>query len=334
MALRKKKEVIDYVSHHDNFEEWMADFATHLKTYPDQRTVRFPANFALGYTRIFQISDGLSYRLVDYTLTNDFLFERVGSSKFFLILYLYIYTDCHRLEFEINRRTIVENQDIDYSTFLMTNSFTNQKLRITKGAKVKGLTIQMSEDWLKRNLNSSTKLNLDLLKSKDVFQSLILPGYRKLITEIFNPDVDSVVPDLYLSCRIISLLEMFFGDIYRNGLEANSLPVSTRDVQSLFEVEQYLIDHFREPFPSINTLSRLAIMSSSKLKQSFKKAFGTGLFEYYQRNRMLKAREMLISKTHTVTEVGEFLGYQNLSNFSVAFKKEFGILPKDVNKFI
>lgn len=334
MALRKKKEVIDYVSHHDNFEEWMADFANHLKTHPDHHMVRFPENFALGYTRIFEISEGLSYRLVDYTLTNDFLFERVGSPRFHLILYLYIYTDCHRLEFEINGRTIVENEDIDYSTFLLTNSHTNQKLKITKGTKVKGLTIQMSEGWLRKNLESSANLNLELLKSKDVFQTLILPGYRTLISEIFHPRIDSVVPELYLSCRIISLLEIFFGDIYKNGMEANSLPVSTRDVQSLFEVERYLIDNFREPFPSINTLSRLAIMSSSKLKQSFKKAFGTGLFEYYQRNRMIKAREMLMSKAHTVTEVGEFLGYQNLSNFSVAFKKEFGVLPKDVNKLI
>lgn len=334
MALRKKRSTVDYVSRHAELGDWMQDFASHLKTRPVEHMVRFPESFATGYTRVFEISDGLTYRLVDYVLNNDFIYESKKSSDFFLILYLYIYKDCEKLEFEINKQQIVKNENTDYSSFLMTNSFTTQKLKITKGTSVKGLTIQMSEDWLKKNLSTSAKLNLDILKSQDVFQTLIQPGYRTLIREIFSPKINSVVPDLYLSCRIIRLLEVFFGDIFKNGLNANSLPVSTRDVQNLFEVEQFLLDHFREPFPSINTLARMATMSASKLKQTFKKAFGTGLFEYYQRNRMVKAKEMLISKSYSVTEVGEHLGYQNLSNFSVAFKKEFGVLPKDVDKLV
>jgi AraC-like DNA-binding protein len=35
---------------------------------------------------------------------------------------------------------------------------------------------------------------------------------------------------------------------------------------------------------------------------------------------------------YTVSEVGGMIGYQNLSNFSSAFKKEFRCLPKDFRK--
>jgi AraC-like DNA-binding protein len=42
---------------------------------------------------------------------------------------------------------------------------------------------------------------------------------------------------------------------------------------------------------------------------------------------MMKARQMLNSKKHSVKEVGMQLGFKNLSNFTIAFKKEFSILP-------
>jgi AraC-like DNA-binding protein len=71
-------------------------------------------------------------------------------------------------------------------------------------------------------------------------------------------------------------------------------------------------------------------MSVSKLKSTFKKVYGTGIYEYYQKNRMLKAKAMLLTGKYNVKEVGTQLGYTNLSNFSLAFKKEFGILPSEV----
>jgi AraC-like DNA-binding protein len=47
---------------------------------------------------------------------------------------------------------------------------------------------------------------------------------------------------------------------------------------------------------------------------------------------MGKARDLLLSGEFTVKEVGYKLGYQNLSNFANAFKKEFGVLPSALIK--
>ena len=76
----------------------------------------------------------------------------------------------------------------------------------------------------------------------------------------------------------------------------------------------------------------MAFMSPTKLKKLFKNAFGAGMYQYYQRNRMHKAKELLFSGEFSVSEVGDMIGYQNLSNFSNAFKKEFSYLPKDHQK--
>ena len=74
------------------------------------------------------------------------------------------------------------------------------------------------------------------------------------------------------------------------------------------------------------------MMSTTKLKAKFKQIYGMKLYEYYNRNRMERAKEMLESGKYSVKQVGYQIGFTNLSNFAKAFRKEFGILPKDVLK--
>ncbi len=47
---------------------------------------------------------------------------------------------------------------------------------------------------------------------------------------------------------------------------------------------------------------------------------------------MKKARLMLLSGDYSIKDVGYKLGYSNLSNFTLAFKKEFNQLPSIVLK--
>ena len=68
------------------------------------------------------------------------------------------------------------------------------------------------------------------------------------------------------------------------------------------------------------------------MKRQFKQEYGKPVFEYYQKYKMEKAKELLLSGQYAVKEVGYLLGYQNLSNFANAFKKEFGVLPSTLLK--
>lgn len=43
------------------------------------------------------------------------------------------------------------------------------------------------------------------------------------------------------------------------------------------------------------------------------------------------AKEHILSRKYSISEVGTKLGYQNLSNFSTAFRKEFNCLPSELN---
>ena len=44
---------------------------------------------------------------------------------------------------------------------------------------------------------------------------------------------------------------------------------------------------------------------------------------------MLHAKNLLKKGIYSIQEVGNMVGYTNLGHFAGAFKKEFGLLPKD-----
>jgi len=106
--------------------------------------------------------------------------------------------------------------------------------------------------------------------------------------------------------------------------------IKAKDVRALREVEEILSNNNLDKFPSIEQLSRTAMMSSTKLKTKFKSIYGMKLYEYYNRHRLEKARGLLQSGEYSVKEVGLDIGFSNLSNFAKAFKKEFGILPNEM----
>jgi AraC-like DNA-binding protein len=106
--------------------------------------------------------------------------------------------------------------------------------------------------------------------------------------------------------------------------------IPAKDLYKLMEVESLLVKNLAKAPPTLVDLAAYTDMSVSKLKSSFKKVYGSGIYEYYQKNRMLKAHNMLLSERFNVKEVGMQIGYSNLSNFSLAFKKEFGILPSQL----
>lgn len=328
--VNEKKSII-YVSRQSELVNWIRDFSVHLKANPDRNTIIYPEEFATGFAKVYTIEPGLTYRIVDYRLNTDFFYTRESSKRFSIIIYFYQYSNCDRLLFFINGDKVVETSG-DYGTLLMTNSFLPVRLEISKNSYVHGLTIQISEKWLQDKIAQHNTSNYSLFKENKVFQSFITPRSQKLLTDIFTEN-KSFAPSLYLNTRVLRLLESFFDNLLKKNTE-NFFPYSTEETVNILKVKSILLDNYQTGFPSIDAMARLALMSTAKLKSVFKRAYGMGLYEFYQKNRMHKAKKFLDSGHYSISEVGFRVGYKNMSNFSNAFKKEFGALPKDYKKSV
>lgn len=79
---------------------------------------------------------------------------------------------------------------------------------------------------------------------------------------------------------------------------------------------------------SIQELAFLAYMSVSSFKRAFHKTYDKTPMKYFQEKRMEHAAMLLKSQRFKPIEVYEDAGYENFSNFIQAFKKRFGMTPK------
>lgn len=105
--------------------------------------------------------------------------------------------------------------------------------------------------------------------------------------------------------------------------------VSVRERRQLNAAKDYLLHDLSAP-PTIAQLASAVGLNQCKLKKGFKHLFGTSIYARFQEERMQKAMNLL--KTNNVTETAMLLGYSNVSHFSNAFRKQFGLLPRDARR--
>lgn len=94
---------------------------------------------------------------------------------------------------------------------------------------------------------------------------------------------------------------------------------------------EYLNDNYQNCF-SLQEIAHLANLSPYHFLRQFKKQTGKTPYAYLLDIKIEKAKVMLRSKKHTVTEVCFLCGFNNTSHFATLFKKKVGLSPSDYSK--
>ncbi len=81
---------------------------------------------------------------------------------------------------------------------------------------------------------------------------------------------------------------------------------------------------------SLEEVAFLCNMSLSTFKRHFTKEYDESPGKWFRDKRLLKAKELLEDENTTPSDVYLDLGYNNLSNFSSAFKNKFGVNPSEI----
>ncbi|MGF2414228.1 MAG: helix-turn-helix domain-containing protein [Ferruginibacter sp.] len=332
-ALNTATKPLIFKYQQEDYEKWVNDFSRLIETNTVATNIKYPEHFGEEYAKGKIIEPGLSYRIVDYTLNADIEYQSYTSKHFTLSIYFYEINFNDAAYCKIGE-TIIESNDTFYSAAIMTNSFTEQNLKLKKGTHIKGVSVQIDAEWLQKNISDFSAEKLEMFRQKDCVTDFITAKHRKILLDILNSKPDTALPHLFIKSRVLRLTEQFLTNLCNrniNGLQEFSNP---KDFQALMKVEQLLLSTYTPNFPSIESLAKAAYMSESKLKKLFKAAYGMAIYQYYQKNRMHNAKELLCNGKYSISEIGVMLGYKNLSNFSVAFKKEFGYLPSEFQQVL
>ena len=81
--------------------------------------------------------------------------------------------------------------------------------------------------------------------------------------------------------------------------------------------------------PSCEELAKKVNISVSKLTKGFNSLFGTSVHAYIIDQRLEKAAGLLLESDLNVSQIATLVGYSKPSNFAAAFKKKYGVIPKN-----
>lgn len=129
-----------------------------------------------------------------------------------------------------------------------------------------------------------------------------------------------------LTARCNDLLIDFLDTLARAG--SPRPPAPTRTMQEQIRAAADLLDAQLENPPTLGHLARTVGLSETTLKRGFHQVFGAPVFAYLRARRMERARALLQAGEATVLEAAACVGYSNPSNFSSAFRRHFGVNPK------
>lgn len=131
--------------------------------------------------------------------------------------------------------------------------------------------------------------------------------------------------------EILSLTAQNHDRIEKNYLNLKTL-VPYDEWKGLEKVRRAICKNPMSP-PSIEALCKLSAMSSTKLRNLFKKTFGISLGRYVQKVKLDHSLVLLTDSSKTISIIAKQLGYVNSSKFSAIFKKYYGQSPSEYRRY-
>ncbi len=298
-----------------------------------ENTFHIPDALGTGFFKVIDLGNGIEAIIYDLKLTDELLLTRKKENKEYYTLVLdetqkpggmNVFIENEKLGIEVER-----NNALYLTSFLFEVDTV-----LHKNVSAKGMRVLLSLSWMQQYLQLKEKDEIlekyIELKTKGVWNKSVDAESKELLDEILKLEDGSL---LSYQNKILRIVEKFFSWLYdkTQALEEDS-GISRQDIVNAQKIESILTSEDTVIPPTINQLSKEVAMSESKLKKIFKTVYGLPPYEYFQKHRMQKARLMLLSGRYSIKDVGYTLGYSNLSNFTLAFKKAFGKLPSELTK--
>jgi AraC-like DNA-binding protein len=310
---------------HSNYQTLLQYLARQLKVSPQNNSINIPADIGDGIIKVIVLPNGLQTLMVKILFNKDVQVKSGNTNQGDYIL--------NFDEAEIPEDKNADNKTINSFVRLTGASFKHWET-VKKGTSVQYLKILFSKEWLSDYMGLREKMSMFEkfipLKSDAAEKERLNEEYRRIINELWLINDDDPLQNIYYNNRILLLIEQFFTRMHAEMLSPKGkYKLTADDILKLKKVEAILNSPGRSPL-SITALANKVAMTKAKLAHAFKQVYGTSVYNYYQNQRMQKAHELLSTGSFSVKEVSEKLGYTNLSNFVLAFTKQFNTSPKSL----
>ncbi|WP_139892056.1 MULTISPECIES: AraC family transcriptional regulator [unclassified Bacillus (in: firmicutes)] len=181
--------------------------------------------------------------------------------------------------------------------------------------------------------NSNLLMCFDLAARREINLIRItdkpLEKIKSIVQELIETEREAAFGDDILKSALLMQLLIIINRIFIHDEAA----AHSQDIlfdKNITEVLTYINQHLNEDL-SIQVLASKCFLSKYHLMRKFKSYTGYTLHQYILQKRLYLAKSML-SKGESMTHISQSAGFNDYSTFVRAFKKEFGLSPREYLK--
>ncbi|HAK77797.1 MAG TPA: AraC family transcriptional regulator [Runella sp.] len=310
-------------------EKWLEDLARQLGATPETAT-KFTVRYEDSFLRVNTVPFNKNFiPLVGKLVTQQplgFCKEDFGTNEYWT-LQLIKSSRKHKLELKNELGEGRSFQSYTTSVFFSSKMVVDLELEAHQETTV--LSVNLHRDWLCEQLGiggvpvEAEDAQLRELLMSETANFLCISSYPDWIDGLVE-QVEAFNWKLMLQAKCLQLIADLSSQLKGKKLVACQL--NGQDLQAIEAIEERFFG-VNKILPSIDYLAREAGMSISKFKKCFKIRFGTSPYEYHLNLKLDEAKNQLLEKKWTISEIASQLGYTSTANFDKAFKKKFMVNP-------
>ncbi|MDV7187122.1 AraC family transcriptional regulator [Lutibacter sp. TH_r2] len=154
---------------------------------------------------------------------------------------------------------------------------------------------------------------------------------KLILNQLTAKNVAESLQAIYTKGKIYELLSIYFSNITQENSDHCPYITNEEVVGKIKLAKEIVIKNMNNP-PSLNDLAKEVGLNIKKLKSDFKEFYGVPVFTFLLNYKMELAKKLLQENKMNVNEISTHLGYSSSSHFIAAFKRKFGITPKQFSK--
>tara|TARA_R110001583_G_scaffold114876_1_gene265322 strand:- start:29537 stop:30430 length:894 start_codon:yes stop_codon:yes gene_type:complete len=159
----------------------------------------------------------------------------------------------------------------------------------------------------------------------------ITPTIKLILNQLKSNQTNESLRQIYIKGKIYELLSYYFSTTAEGENENCPYIANEETITKIKLAKQIIIEEMNNP-PSLNDLAKKVGLNIKKLKTDFKEFYGVPVFTFLLNYKMELAKELLQEQQLNVNEISTHIGYSTSSHFIAAFKRKFGITPKQFAK--
>lgn len=165
---------------------------------------------------------------------------------------------------------------------------------------------------------------------KNIDPTANFPEMVSLLQQIWNYRGDGISAQLFYDSKIAEAISLIISYNQKQKKKERKT-ISEQDRNLLSSVASYISDHYHSEV-SLEQLSHIACMGTTKLKSCFKQLYGCTITEYIRQRRLSHAENLLSSAHFTIEQIAKMVGYSNAGRFASDFKNSRGVYPAEYRR--